>query len=116
MGGTITGTALLLSLSTDLEPAKLHGHSVGEIWRIVSKALILQAEGKCSKCGKRSTNMVVHHKDGCPLNNIKSNLEVLCRSCHRSVHKGKYLNIEIISRPMQGRSIKQRTNQSYKPF
>ena len=39
----------------------------------------------CQNCGKLSTiRHNIHHKDLNPLNNIVSNLEVLCSTCHNS--------------------------------
>lgn len=40
---------------------------------------------KCTQCGS-TFHLMVHHKDGNPLNNSEENLEVLCKSCN--VKKG----------------------------
>ncbi len=36
----------------------------------------------CQKCNKKNGFFDVHHKDGNRRNNIISNLQVLCKSCH----------------------------------
>lgn len=50
---------------------------------------------RCERCGTEDggpRGLVIHHRDGCngkretPLNNDPSNLVVLCRACHASVH------------------------------
>jgi len=40
----------------------------------------------CASCGT-TENLCVHHKDENHTNNVPSNLEVLCMSCHSSQHK-----------------------------
>ena len=40
----------------------------------------------CASCGT-TENLCVHHKDEDHTNNVPSNLEVLCMSCHSSQHK-----------------------------
>lgn len=40
----------------------------------------------CSRCG-RTKRLIVHHKDRNITNNVKSNLEILCRRCHQKEHK-----------------------------
>jgi len=44
----------------------------------------------CELCGVTNTNnnfdLVVHHKDRDNKNNVVSNLQVLCQSCHSRVH------------------------------
>jgi hypothetical protein len=106
----ITAVALLLSSRDNFQPTQIHGNSMSRIWQIVSKAMILQAEDGCERCHKRTTGLVVHHKDGCPLNNDRKNLEVLCRSCHRKVHsQGRFYTPSVISTPMTGQSTKNAT-------
>lgn len=113
MGRNVTGAALIVSMKEGFEPSEMHGNSVGELWAVASKALILQAEGKCSKCGKHLAGLVVHHKDGCPLNNSRVNLEVLCKSCHRTAHTGKYYKPAMFNCSTPGRSSRQITHQSF---
>lgn len=49
--------------------------------------LRLAAEGKCSICRASGIPLDIHHKDRNRANNDDSNLQVLCRTCHQSVHK-----------------------------
>lgn len=42
--------------------------------------------GKCEKCGL-ATCLEIHHIDLNPNNNAESNLKVLCRECHKWLHK-----------------------------
>ena len=43
----------------------------------------------CERCGKTG-KLHVHHKDENPENNVKSNLETLCASCHKVSHSPNY--------------------------
>lgn len=43
----------------------------------------------CSRCGKKE-KLAIHHKDSDHYNNAIDNLEVLCASCHQSIHKKQY--------------------------
>lgn len=43
----------------------------------------------CVSCGA-TDNLCVHHKDEDHLNNDPANLEVLCMSCHSSMHKAQW--------------------------
>jgi hypothetical protein len=43
----------------------------------------------CSKCGSR-INLCIHHIDFDHYNNNPENLQVLCVSCHLSLHKTEY--------------------------
>lgn len=46
----------------------------------------------CNRCGS-TENILVHHRDRDRYNNEKSNLEVLCKSCHQIEHEaGKNLH------------------------
>lgn len=44
---------------------------------------------KCEKC-KSKLNLGIHHKDFDHYNDTESNLQVLCVSCHISLHKKAY--------------------------
>lgn len=53
-----------------------------------------RAGRKCEKCGEKN-DLTIHHKDrkgrnnenkGLKMNNRKSNLMILCRKCHGSIH------------------------------
>ncbi len=48
-------------------------------------------DGKCLKCSTVK-DLCVHHKDGDHYNNKPENLELLCRSCHLSVHRKNQYN------------------------
>jgi 5-methylcytosine-specific restriction endonuclease McrA len=43
-------------------------------------------EKKCAKCGTKSGQLDIDHKDGNRKNNNRSNLRYMCRSCHRKMH------------------------------
>jgi hypothetical protein len=45
-------------------------------------------KGPCAKCAKPDA-LDVHHKDGDHTNNVPSNLERICRSCHNREHSRK---------------------------
>lgn len=59
---------------------------------------------KCERCGTRKKRLDVHHLDGDPTNNVLSNLQVLCRSCHNLVHDRKK-TCRICGRPQVARSL-----------
>lgn len=40
----------------------------------------------CAKCSTTKGTLEIHHKDGNRNNNARSNLEYLCKSCHRKLH------------------------------
>lgn len=46
----------------------------------------LVKKDRCLRC-EATENLCVHHKDENHLNNDPANLEVLCMSCHSSMHK-----------------------------
>lgn len=50
--------------------------------------LIYNMEKKCEICGS-DKNIDVHHKDCNPNNNDRSNLMLVCRSCHMKIHRRK---------------------------
>lgn len=41
--------------------------------------------GPCERCGARGFDR--HHKDRNPVNNARSNVEILCRRCHAREHR-----------------------------
>ena len=43
----------------------------------------------CARCGV-SDRLVIHHKNGDHYDNAEPNLQVLCVSCHQSIHKTDY--------------------------
>ena len=47
------------------------------------------AKEECAACGRKD-NLCIHHKDFDHYNNAEENLEVLCVSCHLSLHKKEY--------------------------
>lgn len=54
------------------------------------EAAIIRARHRCERC-KRKVPLVVHHKDGSGRgqsehNNALSNLEAICRRCHKATH------------------------------
>lgn len=46
----------------------------------------MTAKDSCRMC-EATANLCIHHKDGNHYNNVAANLEVLCMSCHSSMHK-----------------------------
>lgn len=44
---------------------------------------------ECELC-KSKEKLLIHHKDFDHYNDVKSNLQVLCLSCHSSIHKKEY--------------------------
>lgn len=42
-------------------------------------------KGPCAQCGAPNA-LDVHHKDGNWRNNVRENLERICRSCHKKEH------------------------------
>jgi hypothetical protein len=87
----------------DFDPRKLPGDTIA-LWRLVSRALLLRAEGCCEACGRRGLKINVHHKDVCGLNNNLENLIVLCSSCHMRLHNPKY-NIALLPKTLVGGAV-----------
>lgn len=61
-------------------------------WFYESKAAKERARWICSSCGSvypvgSKGVLVTHHKDFRKKNDFHSNLEVLCKWCHRKVHQ-----------------------------
>lgn len=44
---------------------------------------------KCERCDKITTKIDRHHRDENTANNERSNIEFLCRSCHRLEHAAR---------------------------
>ena len=44
---------------------------------------------QCIRCDA-TVNLCIHHKDGDHYNNMPDNLEVMCMSCHSSMHKTEW--------------------------
>jgi hypothetical protein len=54
-----------------------------------NKGKFKKLKKKCAKCGKTSGMLDIHHKSGNRKNlHSGKGLQVLCRSCHRSLHQG----------------------------
>ena len=108
---SLTGKAIVLSLAGKFDPQKLPGDTVA-LWKLVSRALLLRSEGRCEECGFKNTNVHVHHRNGCGLDNRLENLIVLCASCHMKHHHPKTdVNLlpRVTRRGMYGKSRVQPT-------
>lgn len=57
---------------------------IEEIRMSVRKKLLNLLENRCEICGSIE-NLEIHHKDRHPRHNELSNLQLLCRVCHRSI-------------------------------
>jgi len=68
-------------------------------WPFIATGIKTEANWKCQECGApnnrlKGTILTVHHIDGNPRNNTRSNLIALCQKCHLRKHKflqAKYL-------------------------
>uniref|UniRef100_A0A6M3M9V2 Putative HNH endonuclease n=1 Tax=viral metagenome TaxID=1070528 RepID=A0A6M3M9V2_9ZZZZ len=58
-----------------------------------SKALITARGGHCSICNT-TQKLLIHHIDSDRNNNIPTNLEILCQTCHAKKHKKQQKTIE----------------------
>ncbi len=70
-------------------PYYRHGRCVFRRW---AKEKLIQLNYSCERCGgiinlAHRGSWAGHHKDHNPTNNIKENLEVLCRRCHAIEHE-----------------------------
>ena len=74
----------------------------GVDWPLIAAKVKAEKNYTCEVCGttrnlKSKIRITVHHKDGNPGNNTRSNLECICNKCHLSKQKflqAKYLNIK----------------------
>jgi 5-methylcytosine-specific restriction endonuclease McrA len=61
-------------------------------WRKLRKQVLQAARFRCQGCGRRATpddTLAVHHVDRNAMNNELSNLEALCKSCHKDRHSSR---------------------------
>ena len=87
-----------------IEPAKIKGHYL-LAWRMVKRLLFEQAHYVCEQCGiTQNVELVVHHKDGCGLNNALDNLQVLCVNCHRKTERPHLTKREFEATGRKGRA------------
>ena len=63
----------------------------------------------CFICGTNK-KIIVHHIDGNPRNNVVTNLQPLCRSCHRSYHAAKNRNFRPLEEVRLERNAKRAIN------
>jgi len=64
-------------------------------------------------------NIELHHKDGNPFNNVKSNWMFVCRKCHMRIHKiSKRLDISLLQALdfYKTNSLSQLTSQTYRNY
>lgn len=54
-------------------------------WSTVNKP----PKTKCAKCSN-TTNLLYHHKNFDETDNAKSNIQVLCKTCHERLHERGY--------------------------
>jgi hypothetical protein len=60
----------------------IHGREVRVYRTMIEKT-------HCSKCAT-TDDLCIHHRDGDHYNNEPDNLEVMCMSCHTSMHKAEW--------------------------
>ena len=82
-------------------------HPYGREWKRLSKIIKAAAGNRCSWCpAEPSLNpfvtIGVHHIDGNPYNNHRSNLIVLCNSCHRFCHSLMLQGADIYNQFLNG--------------
>ena len=65
------------------------------------RARTITEKTQCERC-PNTANLDVHHRDGDPLNNDPSNLEVLCRSCHIRHHRKRFCSLPNCGRRHKG--------------
>ena len=73
----------------DKNPQYLHGRCVFRRW---AKEKLKDLNFLCERCQtlidiKERHSWAGHHKDHDPTNNVKENLEVLCKRCHQIEHE-----------------------------
>jgi hypothetical protein len=56
--------------------------------KMIQRAVHKRAEGRCEHCKKRRKILQIHHRSrSWPINRM-SNLEILCKSCHKRTDAG----------------------------
>lgn len=83
-------------LSTDYELQLKHSDSFDSLrennspyFRRFRKRLIKKIGGQCQQCGQKE-DLQVHHINCNPINNEVKNIQILCRKCHRLIHRAGF--------------------------
>lgn len=71
----------------------------GKDWPLISAKVKAEKNYTCGECGntrdlKRNIRIGVHHSDGNPKNNQRTNLECICNICH--LKKQKFLQAKYL--------------------
>lgn len=64
-----------------------HSWKGGRTARSYRRVALVGRAVACQICGPTDRKLEVHHVNGNPLDNRPSNLQVVCRSCHRKIHR-----------------------------
>ena len=72
----------------------------GEDWFYIANKVKAEAQWKCEECNssrdlRKKIRITVHHRDGNPKNNTRSNLQCLCNKCHLA--KQKFLQAQYLT-------------------
>ena len=85
-------------------------HPYGPQWKRLSKRLKNAAGNVCTWCNSYRSicpyvALSVHHIDGNPYNNHRTNLIVLCNSCHRFCHSMMLQGADIYNQESAGQTF-----------
>jgi 5-methylcytosine-specific restriction endonuclease McrA len=76
----------------------------GEDWDLIASKVKAEKNYTCEECGatrnlKTKLRITVHHRDGNPKNNERTNLQCLCNKCH--LQKQKFLQAGYLFRQQE---------------
>lgn len=78
------------------------------------RARKLVPPGPCVRCGAPKAKDV-HHRDGNHTNNLRENLERICRSCHIKEHR-KVVPCSVCGKPQKGLGFCEKHYQRFKKW
>lgn len=99
---------LIQNIRSRLDPYRGPGYTLRRTgFKELADHVVERAGGKCERCGVTGTPgergkgmLLAHYTDFNPTNNVPENIEVICLSCHMTIHH----SLEEINQALGGRT------------